>query len=135
MGTLTFLQRIQGSGNAQGALSKFESAVFDAKTTGPILIGTPSADFVVTQIEFYAVTMAGLVSLATISAGVTGAAYNDLLAATAIVGITGNNQKIDLVPTALKGFVPAGTGIYANVTVGGVGTTQDMIAVAIGYFK
>lgn len=105
-------------------------------STGATLIQTTDANlrFVPILIQIEATAITGLVTPASFSIGTNSATYNNLLAITAMTGITSANLMLQSNITALSSSVGASTGIYINVTTGAVGTTYTLRASILGFY-
>lgn len=111
------------------------SKIIDAKTTGPATIFTPAANYIITNISFMLTAVSGLISLSTMSVGITASSYIDILAATAVVGLVSVNQvTTPITPISLTGYVSANTTVFSNISVAAVGTTVNIKVIINGYF-
>lgn len=105
-------------------------------STGATLIQTTDAGlrFVPMFIQVEATNVSGLVTPASFSIGTNGANYNNLLAITAMTGVTSANIMLQNNITALSSSIPASTGININVTTAAVGTTYTLRVSIIGFY-
>lgn len=108
----------------------------DGKTVAATAIGTTengTRRFYPTAAVFELTAVAVLIGVCTLSVGTNGASYNDLVAATAMTGLTAANGILR-VSIALAGSVAPNTAVYVNITVGATATTYTLRAILEGYY-
>lgn len=111
----------------------------DLKTTGAVTIFTTengTQRFVPTAIIVEITAAVSITVGATISAGITAASYNDIMAATVLTGVTAVNNMLAFpaLASAVVTSVPANTAFKINVTVAATGTSQSARVDVIGYY-
>lgn len=92
--------------------------------------------FYITDVIVIAQTITAHTSVASISVGITGAGYTDLLANTAQTGLTATGKYL-ITPvgeTALAG-VPASTAIVAKFNTNAVGTKETYGVFLLGFYE
>lgn len=109
----------------------------DAKTaTNTHLFTTDAGRKWVTVGAFIRCTAAsGVLTVATVSIGSNAATYTDLVAATALTGVTAADLTIPVLPVlSVPAIIAGGTAIHANVSVAATGTSQTLEVTIIGYY-
>jgi hypothetical protein len=113
-------------------------AGIDGKTTGATLITTTENGvrrFYATAVLFELTAVAVLIGVCTASVGTNGATYNNLLAATALTGVSvvNNMLRLPIGAVAVSSVAP-NTDVYINITIGATATTYTIRAVVEGFY-
>jgi hypothetical protein len=116
----------------------FYSGSIDAKTTGATKIATTengSQRFIPKTVIIELTAATAVTVVATLSVGTNSATYNNILAATALTGLSALNNivMIHLPATAISSIAP-NTDIYVNVTIGATATTANIRVDVDGYY-
>ncbi len=108
----------------------------DGKTTGSTEIDTTSASlrFVPMFIQIEPTTATAVVVPSSISIGTNSPNYNDILAITALTGLTSSNIMLQLTPAALSSSLAASTGVFVKVTTGATATTFTLRVSILGFY-
>ena len=122
----------------KGTFFKAITKNIDAKVAAATLIYTTDGG----SKRFHPAMIRVLVSAAntvtvvpTISIGTNASTYNDLLAATALTGMTNVNNMTNYNLVALLTSVAVNTGIYVNVSVGATATTCNIDVAIFGDYE
>ena len=110
----------------------------DAKTTGSTLLFTTKSNerFYPTSITMEVTAASVIVGVCTLSIGTNSATYNNILAATALTGMTAANKVVSMNLTSLViDSIAASTGVYVNITVGATATTKTIKITIHGYYE
>lgn len=111
----------------------------NAKNTGATIIGTTrSANGLFFPIFaiFHVATANTIITPATISLGTNSATYNNILAASAMTGLTAQDTMLQFpLGTAAIAPIAVSTGIYANITSGATATAMTMDITIFGFYK
>lgn len=99
------------------------------------LIFTPAARFTPVSVVFELMSVTGFAVVATASIGTNSAAYNNLLVASALTGLSAANNIINFNVTALTSSVASGTGVYVNVSVAATATTYVLKVSIVGFYN
>jgi len=124
----------QNSNATNDRIACFSVSGVDGKTTGATLIFTPTSKFTSTQVTVELTTVSGFISAASFSVGSNGASYNNILAITALTGLSTVNNYINVPIVSLSSTISAGTGIYVNVTTGATATTYIIKVSITGFY-
>jgi hypothetical protein len=118
-------------------LAVVRSGTIIGTSTGATLIGaSPSGySFVPLFVVFQAVAVTGLVTVSTVSIGVTATSYNDILGSTLLTGLAGINNLKNISTSTLAAPVPSNTNIYANVSAIAIGSTYNFSISVIGFLQ
>lgn len=111
------------------------STIINTTNTGSSLIGTPTKDFVVFQINETLNNVSSLVSLQTRSIGSNASSYNNLVTSSLVTNLAVVKDINSPSLSTSKGFVSGGTGIYYNVTIGSVASNCNVQVDIIGYYQ
>jgi hypothetical protein len=108
----------------------------DGKAVAATLIGTTengTRRFYPTAVLYELTAVAVLIGVCTASVGTNGAAYNDVMAAGALTGLSAVNGMLR-VSVALATSIAPNTGVYVNITAGATATTYTLRAAIEGYY-
>jgi hypothetical protein len=102
----------------------FSVSNIDGKVGAATLIFTTTSNrFTPTDIVFELTTIAGYVSVPSITVGTNGASYNNILGISPLTGVTTQNQLLRFSLTSVISSVATATGVYVLVSVpAGAGT-------------
>lgn len=128
--------------NGGGGMTKFTLEGIDAKVLAATKIATTDATkkFIITDIIVRCTAATAITVAATLSIGTNSATYNNIMAATALTGVTTANTGLFSGAhgsfTLLEaGFiVAANTDIEVKVTVAATGTSQTIAVDVVGYY-
>lgn len=116
----------------------FYSGTIDAKTTGSTKIGTTengAARFIPKTIVIELTGASAIIGAATLSVGTNSSSYNNILAATALTGVSTLNNIVMLhLPTTVISSIAPNTDIFVNVSVGATATTANIRVDVDGYY-
>lgn len=108
------------------------------KSTGATAIQTSengTQRFMPLQVIIECTAASAIVGAATISVGTNASSYNNLLAATALTGVTAANNMLGFnLPLVATSSVAANTAINVNVTIAATGTSQVARVDILGYY-
>lgn len=108
------------------------------KSTGATAIQTSengTQRFMPLQVIIECTAASAIVGAATISVGTNASSYNNLLAATALTGVTAANNMLGFnLPLVATSSVAANTAINVNVTLAATGTSQVARVDVLGYY-
>ena len=117
----------------------FKATSVDAKTVAATQIGTTLANTVLRFHPMFAViylkTVDTMLAAATLSFGTNASTYNNIIAATAMTGLTTANDMFRSDITGVVASIASGTAIFVNVTVGATATTELIDVFLYGYYQ
>lgn len=96
------------------------------KNTGATLLFTQpntQSSYFPFRIRVFSGNVSGITGAPTISIGTNASSYNNILAATALTGLTTAGTYIDYAPTYPLAPIAFNTSVFVNVTIGATGTT------------
>lgn len=96
--------------------------------------GEAQSRFVPMYAQVITDTVSGLVSVATISLGTNATDYNNVVAASAMTGLTSANLFMPITIASGASSIAHGTDLYVKVTVAAVGTTYKFRVILWGYY-
>lgn len=111
----------------------------DGKAVAATKIGTTVNDgrkFIPMFAIFHVTAATAIVTPCTLSIGTNSSTYNNILAATALTGMTAIDLVMQLgMNAAASSVVAANTDIFANITVGATGTSISIDVTLLGFYK
>lgn len=113
----------------------FSDANVNGKTTGATVVFTTLDStklFFPYRIRIYLTNPSGVVTPPTISVGTNASSYNNMLAATALTGLTTSGTYLDFPIISPVTALAAGVDVNVNVTVGANATTYGFRVAVYG---
>lgn len=110
----------------------------NAKNTGATQIGATEngTEKFHPLFAVFVMNSASLITIVpTVSVGTNGATYNNILAATALAGVSGVGSMLPVVISSAISNISANTGIFVNVTIGATATTALLDCHIIGFYN
>lgn len=116
------------------SMQRFYVSGINGKNTGATLIFTPTSRFSPISVALEVVSTTGFILGSTCSVGTNASSYNDIMVATAMIGMSSNNNLLNMPISTVISSIAAGTGVYLNVSVGANATTYVIKATINGYY-